>query len=72
MPGYHTRSHGARVAPYNPPNPPPTPADSAAGTVPQTAGQLQAVNDPTIGSQHRSREDSVINDLDMANYAQSL
>ena len=72
MPGYHTRSYGARVAPDNPPNPPITPADSAAGTVPQTAGQLQAVNDQTIGSQHRFGEDSVINDLNMANYAQSL
>ena len=73
MPGYHTRSHGARVAPDNPPNPPLTPADnSAAGTVHQTAGQLQAVNDPTIGSQYRSGEDSVINDPEMANFAQSL
>ena len=71
MPGYHTRSHGARAALDNPPNPPTTPAESA-GTVPQTAGQLQAANDQTIGSQHRSSEDSVINDLNMANYAQSI
>ena len=76
MPGYHTRSHGARVSPDSQPSPPPAPANNEAGTVQQTADQLQAVTDPVTGSvtesQCRFREDSVTNDPVMASFSQSL
>ena len=77
MPGYHTRSSGARVSPDNQPSPLPAPADNnEAGTVQQTADQLQAVTDPVTGSvtesQCRFREDSVTNDPVMASFSQSL